>query len=206
MQILNQLETEPIPIEEEAKRHSKRLLIGLLCALLLTGTVLGGFLYLVKRHERQVAAAVELEKQKKATPKVEVFVDEATVNGKTTVLGGTIHNISNEPLHNLAVELQLRRRAGGGVETRVVSPDTTELPADGKARYTIELPVQNYVSATFSRVIAGNDHGEVAFRALPGAARPPMESPAAKTIIVGRPAPRGGEEFINTPNNPGKVP
>jgi hypothetical protein len=33
-----------------------------------------------------------------------------------------------------------------------------------------------------------------------------MESPASKTIIVGRPAPRGGEEFINTPNNPGKVP
>ncbi len=204
MQILNQLETEPIPIEEEEKRHSKRLLIGLLCALLLTGTVLGGFLYLVKRHERQVAAAVELEKQKKATPKVEVFVDEATVNGKTTVLGGTIHNISDESLHNVAVELQLRRRAGGGVETRVV--DTTELPGDGKARYTLELPVQNYVSATFSRVIAGNDHAEIAFRALPGAARPPMESPAAKTIIVGRPAPRGGEEFINTPNNPGKVP
>lgn len=206
MQILNQLETEPIPIEEEEKRHSKRLLIGVLCALLLTGTVLGGFLYLVKRHERQVAAAVELEKQKKAAPKVEVFVDEATVNGKTTVLGGTIHNISNELLHNLAVELQLRRRAGGGVETRVVSPDTTELPSDGKARYSLELPVQNYVSATFSRVVAGNDHAEIAFRALPGTARPPMESPASKTIIVGRPAPRGGEEFINTPNNPGKVP
>jgi hypothetical protein len=32
-----------------------------------------------------------------------------------------------------------------------------------------------------------------------------METPATKTIIVGRPAPRG-EEFINTPNNPGKVP
>lgn len=206
MQILNQLETEPIPIEEEEKRHSKRLLIGILCALLLTGTVLGGFLYLVKRHERQVAAAVELENQKKSAPKVEVFVDEATANGKTTVLGGTIHNISNEPLHNVAVELQLRRRAGGGVETRAVTPDPTELPAAGKARYSLELPVQNYVSATFLRVIAGTDHTEVAFRALPGAARPPMESPAAKTIIVGRPAPRGGEEFINTPNTPGRVP
>ena len=206
MQILNQLETEPIPIEEEEQRHSKRLLIGILCALLLTGTVLGGFLYLVKRHERQVAAAVELENQKKTAPKVEVFVDEATANGKTTVLGGTIHNISNEPLHNVAVELQLRRRAGGGVETRAVTPDSTELPADGKARYSLELPVQNYVSATFLRVIAGTDHTEIAFRALPGAARPPMESPAAKTIIVGRPAPRGGEEFINTPNNPGRVP
>jgi hypothetical protein len=92
------------------------------------------------------------------------------------------------------------------VETRIVSPDITELPSDGKARYSLELPVQNYVSATFSRVVAGNDHAEIAFRALPGTARPPMESPASKTIIVGRPAPRGGEEFINTPNNPGKVP
>jgi len=41
MQILNQLETQPIPIEEEEKRHSRRLLVGLTCALLLTGTVLG---------------------------------------------------------------------------------------------------------------------------------------------------------------------
>jgi len=205
MQILNELETEPIPIEEEEKRHSRRLLVGLTCALLLTGTVLGGFVYLIKRHERQVAAATEVENKKKAAPKVEVFVDEATVNGKTTVLGGTIHNISKEPLHNLAVELQLRRRVGGGVETRVVTPDPTELPPDGKARYTLELPVQNYISATFLRVIAGDDHAEIAFKTLPGTPRPPMDPPAAKSIIVSRPAPRG-DEFINTPSNPGRVP
>jgi hypothetical protein len=204
MQILNQLETQPIPIEEEEKRHGRRLLIGLLCAVLLTSAVLGGYLYLRKRHERQVAASVEVENKKKA-PKVEVFVDEATVDGKTSLLGGTIHNISNEPLHNVAVELQLRRRIGGGIETRAVTPDKTDLPPDGKARYTLELPVQNYISVTFLRVIAGDNHAEVAFRALPGAPRPPMESPGAKTVIVNRPAPKG-EEFINTPSNPGKVP
>lgn len=204
MQILNQLETEPIPIEEEEKRHGRRLLIGFLCAVLLTSAVLGGYLYLRKRHERQVAANLEVENKKKA-PKVEVFVDEATVNGKTTLLGGTVHNISNESLHNVAVELQLRRRTGGGIETRAVTPDRTDLPPDGKARYTLELPVQNYISVTFLRVIAGDNHAEVAFKALPGTPRPPLESPAAKTVIVNRPAPRG-EEFINTPNNPGKVP
>jgi len=204
MQILNQLETQPIPIEEEEKRHGRRLLIGVLCALLLTGTVLGGYLYLRKRHERQVAAALEVENKKKA-PKVEVFVDDATVNGKTTLLGGTIHNISNESLHNVAVELLLRRRAGSGVETRAVTPDTTELPPDGRARYTLELPVEKYISVTFLRVIGGDNHAEVAFKALPGAPRPPLDSPASKTLIVNRPAPRG-EEFINTPNNPGKVP
>jgi hypothetical protein len=204
MQILNQLETEPIPIEEEEKRHSRRLLVGVVCALLLTGSVFGGYLYLRKRHERQMAAVLEVENKKKA-PKVEVFVDEATVNGKTTVLSGTIHNISSESLHNLAVELQLRRRAGNGIETRVVVPDITEMAPDSKGRYRLEVSVQDYVSSTFLGVIGGDNRGEIAFKALPGAARPPLETPAAKSIIVNRPAPRG-EQFINTPNTPGRVP
>src|SRR6266404_2438963 len=109
MQILNQLETEPIPIEEEERRHTRRLLIGVLCALILTASVFGGYIYLRKRHERQVAAAVALENVQKAAPKVQVLVDDAMVNGKITVLGGSIQNISNEALHNVAVELQLRK-------------------------------------------------------------------------------------------------
>lgn len=204
MQILNQLETQPIPIEEEEKRHSRRLLVGLLCALLLTGAVFGGYLYLRKRHERQVAAATIVENQKKA-PKVEVFVDEPTVNGKTTQVSGTLHNISTDPLHKVAVELLLRRRVGSGVETRAVTPDPTDIPPDSKVRYSVELPVQDYISVTFLRVIAGDNRAEVAFKALPGTPRPPLETPAAKSIIVNRPKPRG-EEFLNTPNSPGRVP
>jgi len=57
MEILNQLETEPLPIEEEERRHTRRLVVGVLCALLLTGSVCGGYFYLRKRYERQVAAA-----------------------------------------------------------------------------------------------------------------------------------------------------
>ncbi len=204
MQILNQLETAPIPIEEEEKRHSRRLLIGLLCAILLTGTVLGGYIYLRKRHERQVAAALEVENKKKAA-KVEVFVDDATVNGKTTLLGGTIHNISTEPLHNVAVELQLRRRVGGGVETRSVTPEQTDLPIDGRTHYSLQLPVADYISATFLRVIGGDNRAPIPFKALPGAPRPPLDPPVSKTVVVDRPAPKG-EEFINTPNTPGRVP
>jgi hypothetical protein len=204
MQILNQLETEPIPIEEEEKRHGRRLLVGLLCALILTGTVLGGYLYLRKRHERQVAAATAVENKKKAA-KVEVFVDDATLNGKTTLLSGTLHNISNEPLHNLAVELKLRKRLGSGVETRTVAADAKEIPPDGTARYNLEVTVADYISATFFRVITSDNHADVAFKALPGVARPPLDAPASKSVIVKRPAPRG-EEFINTPNTPGRVP
>jgi hypothetical protein len=204
MQILNQLETEPIPVEEEEKRHSRRLIIGVLCALLLTGAVFGGYVVLRKRHERQVAAATQIEVKKQA-PKVEVFVDEATANGRTTVLGGTIHNISNEQLQNLSVELQLRRRLGGAVETRAVAVDKTDLPPDAKARYSLEIPNQDYISATFLRVFGGDGKSDIACKVLPGAPRPPLESPASKSVVVKRPAPKG-EEFINTPNTPGRIP
>ena len=205
MQILNQLETEPIPIEEEEQRHMRRLLIGFLCAVIVTGSVLGGYLYLRKRHEGQVAAAAAAEKIEKEKPKVEVLVDEATIDGKKSVLGGTIHNISNETLRNVAVELQLRRRTGSTVETRVVMPQVTELTADAKTRYSLEVSNQDYSSATFSRVLAGDTHLAIAFKALPGAERPPLPAPASKTIVVSRPAPRS-DEFLNTEKNPGRVP
>ena len=205
MQILNQLETDPIPFEEEERRHTRRLLVGVLCALLLTGVVLAGYLVLRKRHERQVAAAAEAEKIKKAAPKVEVFVDDATLNGKKTVLGGTIHNISNERLSNLSVQLQLRKRVGGGIETRSVIPEQTEIAPDGKTRYSVELLAQDYMTAQLLRIVGGDKQSEIPFRSLPGSPRPPMETPSPKTVVMKRPAPKDGE-FINTPNNPGRVP
>ena len=205
MEILNQLETEPIPLDEEEKRHTRRLLIGVLCALVLTGLVFGGYIYLRKRHERQVAAAESVEVRKNA-PKVEVLVDDAVVKGKTTTLSGTVHNISSETLPNIAVEIQLRRRAGSGIETRAVPVDPGELPPDGRARYGVDVPTQDYSAATFLRVVGGNDRAPVAFKAMPGNAAPPMQSPPSKTIIVDKPRSGKPDEFINTPNNPGRVP
>jgi len=205
MNILNQLETQPIPIDEEEKRRTQRLLIGILCAVLLTGAVLGGYMALRKRHERQVAAAAEAEVKRKA-PKVEVFVDDALVNGKTTTLGGTVHNISTENLQNIAVELQLRRRVGSGLDTRVVEPEMTDLAPDARAHYSIQVATEDYISATFSRVVSGADRAAVPYKALPGNPRPPMDAPASKTIIVNKAKPGKGDEFINTPNNPGRVP
>jgi hypothetical protein len=204
MQILNQLETEPLPIEDEERRHGRRLLIGVLCALVVTGLLLGGYLWLKKRHERQVAAALAVETQKKA-PKVEVFVDENIVENKKALLGGTIHNISNETLSGLAVELQLRRRVGGGVETRLVVPQSSELAPDARTRYSLEVVAPDYSSSTFLRVVTGEQRQAVAFKVLPGEARPPMEPPGSKTVVVKKPAAKG-DEFINTQNNPGKVP
>ena len=123
-----------------------------------------------------------------------------------TILGGTVHNISSESLHDVAVELQLRKRVGSGVESRVVIPESTELAPDAKARYSIQVATQDYISATFLGVVAGDNRADVPFKAFPGAARPPMDVPPSKIIIVQKPRPKNGEEFINTPNTPGRVP
>jgi hypothetical protein len=168
--------------------------------------VLGGYIFVRKRHERQLAAVADVEVKKKAA-KVEVFVDEPMVNGKTTVLGGTVHNISNEVLQNIAVQLQLRRRVGSGVDLKSITPESTDLAPDGSTRYSIEVPTQEYITATFLGVVGGGDRAAIPFKAQPGNARPPMDSPASKTVVVEKPqSNRSKDEFINTPNNPGRVP
>ena len=205
MQTLSQLHDDS-PFEEiEERSHGRRLLVGILCALLLTGAIFGGYLFLRKRHERQVAAAADAAKTKALAPRIEVFVDEPTMDGKKSLLGGTLHNISGEELRNLSVELELRQRKGGGLETRTITPDQPELAPDARARYTVDVLVSDYSSAKLVRIVGGDNHAPVPFRALPGTPRPPMEAPAGKTVIVNRPGPRG-EEFLNTPNNPARVP
>jgi hypothetical protein len=205
MQTLSQLNDDSPPFEEEERNHGRRLVVGILCALLLTGALFGGYMYLRKRHERQVAAAVEAARVKALIPRIEVYVDDPTLDGKKTLVGGALHNISNEALGNLAVELELRQRKGGGLEKKLVTPERTELAPDARIRYSIELQIADYSSSRLVRIIAGDNHAEVPFKSLPGARRPPMETPAGKTVIVKRPAPRG-DEFINTPNTPGRVP
>jgi hypothetical protein len=86
-----------------------------------------------------------------------------------------------------------------------VTPEATDLAPDGRTRYQLEVAVSDYSAATFSKVLAGDARVAIAFKAYPGAARPAMEAPGSKTIVVGRPAPRGGE-FLNTEKNPAKVP
>src|SRR5260370_33820784 len=195
MQTLSQLHDDSLPLEleEEEKRHGRRLVVGILCALLLTGGILGGYLHLRKRHERQLALAAVATRTKALAPRVEVFVDEPTIDGKKSLLGGTLHNISGEALHSLSVELELRQRKGGRLETRTLTPDQAELAPDAKARYTVELQVADYSSARLLRIVGGDAHAEVPFKALPGTPRPPMEAPDATTVNVNRPRRRGEE-------------
>jgi hypothetical protein len=206
MQTLNELETAPIPLEEEEQRHSRRLFVGVLCALILTAIVFGGYFYLRKRHDSEIASAAAAAPKPKtvAPPKVEVFVDDAMIKDKQIVLGGTVHNISTEGLRNVSVELLLRRRVGAGVEAKVLPLDAPDLAPDGKGNYSLTISAKDYMTAVVDRVFSGDSRTEVPFKSVPGAQRPPEAPPTGKTIIQKR-APRG-EEFINTPDKPERIP
>ena len=206
MQTLNELETAPIPFEEEEQNHTRRLMVGLLCALILTGILFGGYLYLRKRHDSEVArVAAANEKPKIAPPKLEVFVDDAMMKDTQTVLGGTLHNISNASLREVSVELLLRRRAGSGVEAKVVQANPADLAPDGTSRYSLIINSKDYITVVLGRILAGDNRAEVPFKSLPGAQRPPVAPPASKTIIIKRPAPRG-VQILNSPDKPERVP
>src|SRR5206468_12848473 len=140
----------------------------------LTGALFGGYMPLRKRHERQLAAAADATRTKALAPRVEVFVDEPTMDGKKSMLGGRLHNISGDALRSLSVELELRQRKSGRLETRTITPDQTELAPDATARYGVELLVSDYSSARLVRIVGGDNHAEVPFKALPGTPRPPM--------------------------------
>jgi hypothetical protein len=206
MQILKELETAPLPMEEEEHRHTRRLALGVLFALVVTGGLLGGYFYLRGQHEAKVASAEAAEAQAKRVPvaQVEVFVDEPILKDKDTVIGGTVHNISKDTLPGLAVKLELWRRTGGGTETKMLSLDTADLAPDGKGRYATSFAASEYSKVRVVGIIGGSDRGEIPFKTLPGAQRPPEPPPTGKTVMVKRPAQKG-EEFINTPNTPGRI-
>src|SRR6266496_1325715 len=96
MQTLNELESAPIPFQEEEKNHTRRLLVGVLCALIITGALFGGYLFVRKRHDAEVArvAAANANTKVVVPPKIEVFVDDPILKDKQPVLGGILHNIS----------------------------------------------------------------------------------------------------------------
>ena len=198
----------------ETKRSPLVPLLAGLLALALTGGLFAGYLYLRKRHAEQVNA----ESQKSAaaatsapapSPEVHVFVDDVLIQGPQRILGGTVQNISAGTLNDLSVEIELKRRRDNGTETQSVPLTPKDLSPNQQGRYALKVFSQDYGSLRVVRVSSGSRRpSEIAFKSSPGAQRPPeYPKQEVKTIIVKKPARReNGEEFINDPNNPARVP
>jgi hypothetical protein len=131
------------------------------------------------------------------------MIDEPTLEKGTTVIGGSVKNISDRELTGLSVALELRKRKDGTTEATLVPVAPAQLQPQQEGQYSLRVPAQNYASIRFVGMKADPQSTLIAYSSSAGKKRAP-EKLEPRTVIV-RPAGRKGE-FINTPDNPVRVP
>ncbi|MGH9873485.1 MAG: hypothetical protein ACRD9S_13625 [Pyrinomonadaceae bacterium] len=190
----------------EPKGSATAKLVAALAALVITAVVFAGYTLLRKRHAENTGslassqtAANDLAKP----PRALIIVDEALLQGGKTTIGGIVRNTSAEKLEGLSVELELRRRKDGVMETRSIPLTPALLESQQEGRYVLELKAQDYSLARLVGLTGGPNSLPLPFTTAQGQKRP-LERLEPKTI-VGRPSGKGGE-FLNSPESPARVP
>ncbi len=141
------------------------------------------------------------------TAQAQIFEDEAMLKGSQAVIGGTVRNISESKFEGLDVEIELIRRRGGGTEARRVALTPSALAPGEEGRYALTVPSREWGNARILRLHSATLSADIVYRTAPGAKRPPERIADRQPTIVVVPRPkRQGEEFINTPDNPEKIP
>ena len=189
-----------------AKSPALKVFVAVL-AVALTAVVLVGYTYLRNKHARDAAAKLAAETittEPKGPPQALISIDEALINRGNILLGGAVKNIGTEKLGPLAVELELKRRKDGGSDQRTLKLIPAELEPQQEGRYSLEFKSQEFASA---RVIALKDANSqaLAYSTTPGRKRP-LERTESKTIVVGKPSSNKNDGFLNTADNPARVP
>jgi hypothetical protein len=190
----------------EASESSGLKIAAAVAALLVTALVFAGYAYLRKRQAQssgpvQQAASIS----PKAPPQALILVDEALLQGANTVLGGTVRNIGNEKLAGLSVELELKRRKSDTTERKLIPLNPADLDASQEGRYSLQLKAQDYMSAKVVALHTGPQEAVVPYTLAQGAKRPP-EKLESKTVKIDKTAPGKRSEFLNSPDNPARVP
>ena len=189
----------------EPKTSTGLKIIAVLAAVVVAALLLGGYFMLRKRHAETIAASIPVA-EPRPEPKALILVDDATIGGGKSTLAGTIKNTSNETLSNLQVELELKSRKGAGAEKRLVPVEPADLQPNQEGRYSIQLAVQDYASARLIGLKSGGDLAAVPYTTGQGQKRQP-ERLESKTITVDKRPPGGKrDEFLNSPDNPARVP
>jgi hypothetical protein len=191
----------------EPKSSTTLKLVAAVAAIAVTVVVFFGYTTIRKRHAEKTAATLSAAQPKtepRPEPKALILVDDAMLKAGTTTLGGTVKNTSNEELSGLTVELELKRRTGGGVETRTVNVEPSNLKPQEEGRYSLQLKAQEFGTARVIGLRAGPGSAAIAYTSAQGLKRP-NERLESKTVVVDKPRSKGGE-FLNTPDNPARVP
>lgn len=194
-------------LQEEKASFSRKLIAGLL-ALVFTAAVLSGYLYFRNRHAKQTLSQSEpkqaLTTASRGPIKAHVLMDEALLKSGQTIIGGSVKNTSQETLSGLSVELELKRRAGGTSERMTVPLIPEQLEPNEEGRYSLKLPAQQFSAVRLASLTSEPNATQLAFTTGVGQKRP-LEKIEPKVVVIPRPRSKGGE-FLNSPDNPARVP
>ena len=201
---------DPFHAEDAIAREresSKRKLLAVVCAVAVTAILLVGYGYIRKYHAQKVIAENTpppvVETGPKGPPLAHVVIDEPTLEKGMTTIGGVVKNISKQDLSGLSVVIELRRRKDSGVEESVLPVTPAQLQPEQEGSYSLKVSAQEFASIRLAGLKADPQSSLIAYSSSQGKKRTP-ERLEPKTIVVKR----GGKpgEFINSPDNPVRVP
>lgn len=197
------------PEEAIAREHdsNRRKLLAVVCAVGITAVLLIGYGYIRKYHAQRILAEntqpTVTDSGPKGPPLAHVVVDEPTLSQGMTTIGGVVKNISKQQLSNVSVVMELRRRKDGVVEESLLPVTPAQLQPDQEGAYSMKAPAQDYASIRLAGLKADPQSALIAYSSSQGKKRPP-ERLEPRTIVVKRAGKPG--EFLNTPDNPTRVP
>ena len=201
---------DPLHAEEalaREKESSKRKLLAVVCAVAVTAMLLVGYGVVRKRYTEKIIAENRpppvVDSGPKGPPLAHIVLDEPTLEKGMTTIGGVVRNISKQELSGLSVVLELRRRKDGGLEQSALPVTPTPLQPEQEGSYSLKVSAQEFASIRLAGLKADPESALVAYTSAQGKKRTP-ERIEPRTIVVKR----GGKpgEFINTPDNPGRIP
>ena len=198
---------DPFHQEEVIAREresTKRKLLGVVCAVAVSAILLVGYGYMRKYHaQRVIAENTPPTVPEKSPPLVHIVIDEPTLEKGMTTLGGVVKNISKQELSGLSVVLELRRRKDSGIEETVLPVTPAQLQPEQEGSYSVKVSVQDFASIRLAGLKSESQPALIAYTSSQGKKRTP-ERLEPTTIVVKRSGKPG--EFINSPDNPGRLP
>jgi hypothetical protein len=186
------------------RESTKRKLLGVICAVAVSAILLAGYGYMRKYHaQRLIAETTPPAVPEKSPPMAHIVVDEPTLEKGMTTLGGVVKNISKQELNGLSVVLELRRRKDAGVEETLLPVTPAQLQPEQEGSYSVKVPAQDFASIRLAGLKSESHPALIAYTSSQGKKRTP-ERLEPRTIVVKRAGKPG--EFINSADNPGRLP
>jgi hypothetical protein len=192
----------------EPRRPIGLKMLAILCAVLVTGALLAGYAFMRKRHAQQTLANLPAidspDNAPKGPPKAQIIVDEPLLKGGETIIGGRVRNLSTGTLSGLTVHLELRQRRDGKLAESAVLLEPSTLATNEEGSYSVKMPAQEYASVRLVGLTGDPGSMQLAYTSTQGKQRPP-ERLEPKTIVITKRSSKR-DDFLNSPDNPARVP